>query len=590
MTLKAHDIVTTFQANPSLSSDLLQRHHATYHEARDHLELLPGGGAPTISGRQPIACLNCAQAKTGCDKRVPCARCADKNLPCSARFARRSSKIRAAQARAQVQAAAQVQAQANAALQNQLGATLSVTQRHGVSPQPSLIANFNSMDIEAPSKSDVSSMNASGPPTMVSGAPIDPRLQASPVIKKTHTSPRCVEGFSSPHNRMDALDEFMQVSPPEFACVTEPPSFQDMLVWPDYSLDMDMYGAAFPLAATRAEISLVPPPPPPPPPPPIPPPIADFSDISTVSEAVSSRDSVHTRNTSITTTEFDLNLTTPSKTPVQSPPAMVTASFQPGSQDIPEFEVVVAAENAWPLARCTPPIFSGSCPRTAIVHLECLEQKSKQDGTWQALEKYLESADCDKCGLASVVPLTQRTRDKMLAITQSFLHKALDIHRGGRTGASSRFGSPAVGGGSDWNFLVLPENKILECFLRSYSQSLRPYYNLVATGCVDPNEMLKTNQASTLLVLLMIAQGASMVPMAEARFLAAGLTETCRINLFDIIEKDVELSADPVMLRCALLFAMLGSWSGDKWLMDIAMGQRGMYLSVRHKLYGELGG
>ena len=503
---------------------------------------------------------------------MPCSRCADKNLPCAARFARRSSKIRAAQARAQAQAAAQAQAQANVALQNQLGApTLSVTQHHGASPQPSLIANFNSIDIEVASKSDVSSMNASGPSTMVSASQIDPRLQGSPVTEKTHTNPRCMEDFSSPHNRMDTLDEFMQLSP-DYTGVTEP-SFQDMLVWPDYSLDMDMYGAALPLAATHADI------------PPVPhPPIGDFSDISTLSEPVSSRDSVHTRNTSITTTEFDVNIITASKTPAQSPPAMVAASLQPGSQDIPEFEVVVAADNAWPLARCTPPIFSGSCPRTAIVHLECLEQKSKQEGVWQALEKYLESADRDKCGLASVVPLTQRTRDKMLAITQSFLHKALDIHRGGRTGVSSRFGSPAAGG-SDWNFLVLPENKILECFLRSYSQSLRPYYNLVATGCVDPNEMLRTNQASTLLVLLMIAQGASMVPMAEARILAAGLTETCRINLFDIIEKDVELSADPVMLRCALLFAMLGSWSGDKWLMDIAMGQRGMYLSVRHAVW-----
>src|SRR5690554_5165973 len=81
--------------------DLLQRHHATYHEARDPMEPLPGG-VPTVAGRTPIACQNCANAKTGCDKRVPCARCAEKNLPCAARFARRSSKAaaRAAQASA----------------------------------------------------------------------------------------------------------------------------------------------------------------------------------------------------------------------------------------------------------------------------------------------------------------------------------------------------------------------------------------------------------------------------------------------------------------------------------------------------------
>ncbi len=61
-------------------------------------------------------------------------------------------------------------------------------------------------------------------------------------------------------------------------------------------------------------------------------------------------------------------------------------------------------------------------------------------------------------------------------------------------------------------------------------RSLSVYYPLVVAGCVDPNEMLQNNQASTLLVLLMIAQGAAAMPMAEARYLSAGLTETCRIS------------------------------------------------------------
>lgn len=68
-------------------------------------------------------------------------------------------------------------------------------------------------------------------------------------------------------------------------------------------------------------------------------------------------------------------------------------------------------------------------------------------------------------------------------------------------------------------------------------RSLSFFYSLVSTGCVDPNEMISNNKASTLLVLLMIAQGASAVPTAEARALSAGLVETCRISLFDIIEK-----------------------------------------------------
>ena len=210
------------------------------------------------------------------------------------------------------------------------------------------------------------------------------------------------------------------------------------------------------------------------------------------------------------------------------------------------------------------------------MHLEFLEQKSKEEGTWNSLQRYLGQVDWDAEGLSSVVPITQRTRDKMLAITQSFLHKALDIHRGG-VNSYPKNGFPSPG---NFNFLVLPPNEMLEYFLRSYVRSQSSYFNLVLGGCVDPNEMLVNNQASTLLVLLMIAQGASTVPMAEARYLAAGLTENCRISLFDVIEKNVEFSADPVALRCAMLFTIVGAWSGDKWLMDIAMGQRGMYLAV----------
>jgi len=331
--------------------------------------------------------------------------------------------------------------------------------------------------------------------------------------------------------------------------------YQDLLMWPEYPLDMsDMYGTPLPMGPTSLQT-----------------PFGELSDVGSASEPMttsSSRGSisVHTRGTSILSSDLDGTLK-----PVEAPSGMMVDGM------IPEFEVVIAAESAWPLARCNPPIFSGTCPRTAIVHLECLEQKSKEESTWNSMEKYLEQVDWDANDLASVIPLTQRTRDKMLAITQSFLHKALDIHRSGLNGYAKN-GYPSPGA---FNFIVLPPNNMLEFFLRSYRRSLSTYFNLVVAGCVDPNEiMLINNQASTLLVLLMIAQGASTVPMAEARYLAAGLTETCRISLFDTIEKNVEFSADPVALRCALLFTILGAWSGDKWLMDISMGQRGMYLSV----------
>ncbi|KAI7104017.1 transcription factor Cmr1, partial [Hortaea werneckii] len=78
-------------------------------------------------------------------------------------------------------------------------------------------------------------------------------------------------------------------------------------------------------------------------------------------------------------------------------------------------------------------------------------------------------------------------------------------------------------------------------------------------------------------------QGAMNIPSHEARMLTGGLTEACRISLFDLIERNVIMSGDPIVLHSALLFTVQAAWSGDKWQMDIAMGQRGMYFAMlRH--------
>ncbi|CAJ2502605.1 Uu.00g099990.m01.CDS01 [Anthostomella pinea] len=527
--------------------DLLQRHHSTYHEARDPMEPRPGG-VPTVAGRTPIACQNCAQAKTGCDKGVPCARCKDKGLQCAARFARRSSK------------AAMRAAQAHGTINN------SVSLPKLASPPSTVNPAF--MDIDQTAASSDQPIKAPISPEV--GMTLDPSIpQHESRLKKNSpcSSNISSEDYPSPHTRIDNfVDEFVQHGA-DF--MPHDHNYQELFLWSDYPLDFDMYSGNMPLVPADLSITAFP----------------ELSDMSSSnpehvtsssgsrspskSEQVnSSSGSIYTRSTSITSNvEFE---------PAVKPANM--ALNAPSDTMIPEFEVVIAAEAAWPLARCNPPMYSGTCPRTAIVHLECLEQKSKHEGTWHTLEQYLEQVDWDAADLASVVTITTRTRDKMLAITQTFLHKALEIHGGGVHSRNKRYASPDL-----LTFLVLPPSNILEYFLRSYVRNLSFFYSLVSTGSVDPNEMLENNQAATLLVLLMVAQGASAIPTAEARALAAGLIETCRISLFDIIEKDVEMCADPTALRCALLFTLLGAWSGDKWLMDIAMGQRGMYLSMlRH--------
>ncbi|KAF3760535.1 hypothetical protein M406DRAFT_48150 [Cryphonectria parasitica EP155] len=548
--------------------DLLQRHHSTYHEARDPMEPLPGG-VPTIAGRTPIACQNCASAKTGCDKRVPCSRCAEKNLPCAARFARRSSK---AAARA---------AQASAAIKNDQSASgLSV-------PQPSSMPVALIMEVEG---NDLLSSRIPGkePPDSEPVASVDLTVQTTTITPQEKTASE--QGQFSPMEypspfqaKVDLMSDFLPYGNNEFAAAE--PCYSDLLIWPEYSMDLassDLYANAMSMPSDMAM-----------------PTFSDFSDICSSSETTttatySSRGSVHTRGTSI--------VSMPEHEPIKAMDDMRNSNNNniciiTKSAVIPEFQVVIAAENSWPLARCNPPTFSASCPRTAIVHLEALEQRCKQDETWDSLERYLtQSHSREKTPQSPyVVLITSRTRDKMTAITQSFLHKALGVHRSsGPCTSSSSFGQPGYaspGGGvssssssssSSFNFIMLPPNEVLEHFLHNYARSLAEYYPMAHGMRVDVNEMLQShhNPASTLLVLLMIAQGAANMPMEEARYLSAGLTETSRISLFDIIEKEIELSADSVALRCALLCTRLGAWSGDKWQMDIAVGQRGMYLSM----------
>lgn len=227
---------------------------------------------------------------------------------------------------------------------------------------------------------------------------------------------------------------------------------------------------------------------------------------------------------------------------------------------IPELELVIASEEAWPLAKCNPRVFSGNCPRTAIVHLEALQDCSKLDGAWNSMNDMMAPTELNRplTGPLAITPITTTTRDKIVAFAQSFLLKAIMTHHTGRSQANSS-------GPSKRNFFTLPPSNVLENLLRCSVRSLSGYYSLIHGTHLDPNELMLDNDTSTLLFLLMMAQGASTVPKAEARYLAAGLTETCRISLFDVIEKNVELSADPVVLKSAFLFTQLGAWGGDAW-------------------------
>ena len=246
---------------------------------------------------------------------------------------------------------------------------------------------------------------------------------------------------------------------------------------------------------------------------------------------------------------------------------------------------IIAAQDAWTIFRCTPTMPSSSCPKTARLNLELLEQTLRNHEGWSTWSPQWEEADLAGGDHLTVMQLHESTRDKLLAITQSFLHKALEIHREGGSHHSPAASHHSPGSHSGSNFVLLPPARVLEYFLRSYANCFERYFPLTSRGILDTNELLHcyNDRAASLLILMMIAQGAMNIPSREARMLTGGLTEACRISLFDLIERNVIMSGDPIVLHSALLFTVQAAWSGDKWQMDIANGQRGMYFAMlRH--------
>jgi hypothetical protein len=480
------------------------------------------GTASLISGRTPIACANCASAKAGCDKRVPCSRCASKNLTCEARFARRSAK-------------AAIRPSSSFNTFNLNGSLNNVGQYDGMASletkdEGRMILPESSKDQERPGNSQKNFG------FHLPGVPFAP------------------DSFvATPNATTLGIDHSFYIDDN----INGQVNYQELMAWTQYPIDHELPPDT--CNNMQADMGMAA--------------FMDLMESSSSSDAMASGctstslSMCHTRATSATS-QFEF-----------APQFKIMEGETPTDNEamIPEIEDIIAAEAAWPLARCNIPIFSGACPRTAIVHLENLENNSKHDGTWKSLQSSIELpglVDIDR-EQTSVLPLTSITRDRIHAITQSFFYTAVETHRGVLNGCL-KTSSPSGG----FNFLVLPPSNTLEHFLRNHLRHFAPYYCLVKGSMLDPNELLPNNQTSTLLLLLMIASGATVIPTAAARCLTAGLTETCRISLFHIIEKDVELSADIVVLRCALLFTILGAWSGDAWHMNIAMGQRGMYIAV----------
>lgn len=510
---------------------------------------------PKSAGRTPIACSNCAKTKTKCDKKFPCSRCAGRNLKCTLRPTRRASK--------QVNRPP-VEGEAGSGNSSENGDAHNNSGSNGNSPQPQpelhsgQVTHHNSPEEHKNAAAPDGHQNFydQSPPHVQSQVlsavisplptPVDGFVQQTPMSGYEdfiRTSTRDGSGNSgSPPMMMDwsqmqMPQAYEAMAPPQLmmhpmamdmnAMHHSPPENQMLPMMPD--MGPGMPPVQTPMATPKLD--------------------GTFSDLEIGSSASMF---FPTRHASISDT------------------------------GIPDLGAIIASQDGWTVFRCTPSIPSSSCPKTARLNLEKLEQSLRNHEGWSNWRPTWDEADFAAGEKLTVMQLHESSRDKLLAITQSFLHKALDIHKEGMTGSPVGGRSPTS---TNSNFVLLPPARVLEYFMRSYANNFERYYSLTSRGILDPNELLQcyNDKASSLLVLLMIAQGAMVIPSVEARWLTGGLTEACRISLFDLIEKNITMASDPIVLHAALLFTVQAAWSGDKWQMDIAMGQRGMYFAMlRH--------
>ena len=250
--------------------------------------------------------------------------------------------------------------------------------------------------------------------------------------------------------------------------------------------------------------------------------------------------------------------------------------LSPLMEEAPDHPAIIEAQNYWSAFACNPRPNILTCPRTAGDLLENLGHMPESEKLWELIELDLPSPPEE----IVCMPLLENVRDRLSAMSQSFLQKALEVHRLDPAIVSAWYPSPAAD--SAPGLIILPPSATLSRLLREYMRIFEPFYGLIPGRVFNINTILEgsSNNTSTLFILLIVAQGAMSDPKEGARRLSGGLTEICRISLFDMLEKNVSSFHHHLLVHSSLLFIIQAAWSGDKWLMDIGLGQRGIYISV----------
>ena len=513
------------------------------------------GIIPKSAGRTPIACSNCAKTKTKCDKKFPCSRCEGRNLKCTLRSTRRISKG-VNRAYPPAEATKDI-------------VSLEKNVRH--SPKESVKRSPKPLTSQCPQDQQSSNLHQHG--------------------CSEFAESQCVDDLCFYENPMTFLDQ--DLSTPVMPSSSEGISYiqyPPLLNYDDLSLTSKAvlepyYNSSYLLDwqsnlpipyDTKLDSELV------------------ASDLLHESEYLNSYSSDGIMDIAPDLSASTTLVQTPIATPKIDETLAETVQYDLtsktdknpspsiGMNDTREIPALIGARNGWNVFKISTQLTQTSCPITAKLYLEQLEEVLKDCESWINWQSGCIDLKILGADRVAVVPFQESCREKLLAITQAFLHKAIDTHRGDTNELSTVGGCASRGG---FSFILLPPAGVLNQFLQAYANIFELYFPLGFRGMLDPNETLKcyNEKASSLLILMMIAQGAANFCSGETRSLTAGLTEVCRISLYDLVEKNILLSADPIILHSAMIFIYQAAWSGDKWQMDIAMGQRGMYIAMlRH--------
>ncbi|KAL2440800.1 Transcription factor 1 [Exophiala dermatitidis] len=511
--------------------------------------------------RMPIACVHCAKAKAKCDKKVPCSRCVSKQIVCQSRATRRSSHNptrRTPLPRANSERAIHSSASYHVSQLSHFGAATPAV--NGLPP------NTMSPHAIPPHRLSLPDSNHHVPiAPAIFTQEMEPQLLRSGY---THTPPDMAIPITPMMPAMPQMENFMQIHGTPYDYDGD----NHFLAMSGGHPSMIEFDAANLLTDFMS------------PPPAM---MHDPNDQFLMNGKIGLQTpnhiplNMHVHEGS-TPMGLRLDLESPPNQMPYRPPAGLSPSNSSVASGLQEPDAVFAAHHAWPFFQCNVvEKYSFAPPKTAAIYLEGLAQTLRNQATWSAWASQLDESSLDISTERKIAtePIVGWSREKLLAITQGFLHKALDIHKADH---QNREETPSSPDSSRDTFLMLPPPDVMQYFLRSYVVRYEPYYSSVPAGRLDPNTLMQSNnsKAASLLILLMVASGASSTATIEARYVASGLTEACRISLFDTIEKDVLQSREVLVLRSALLFASLAAWSGDKWHMDMAMGQRGMYLAM----------